>query len=108
VIDATRKARLAVAVYCAMAAGRVLTDPTITEIADSHGRTIPHIVLRWLVQQDDVVALSRTTNLDRIVENLIVFDFELGEDEMAAIQALARPNRRIVKPVGLAPVWDAS
>jgi diketogulonate reductase-like aldo/keto reductase len=51
---------------------------------------------------------SRTTNLDRIVENLIVFDFELGEDEMAAIQALARPNRRIVKPVGLAPVWDAS
>jgi 2,5-diketo-D-gluconate reductase B len=84
VIDATRKARLAVTAYCAMAVGRVLTDPTITEIADSHGRTIPQIVLRWLVQQDDVVALSRTTNLDRIVENLTVFDFELGEDEMAA------------------------
>lgn len=50
----------------------------------------------------------RTTNLDRIVENLTVFDFELGEDEMAAIQALARPNSRIVNPVGLAPVWDAS
>ena len=108
VIDATRKARLAVTAYCAMAVGRVLTDPTITEIADSHGRTIPQIVLRWLVQQDDVVALSRTTNLDRIVENLTVFDFELGEDEMAAIQALARPNSRIVNPVGLAPVWDAS
>jgi 2,5-diketo-D-gluconate reductase B len=92
VIDATRKARLAVTAYCAMAVGRVLTDPTITEIADSHGRTIPQIVLRWLVQQDDVVALSRTTNLDRIVENLTVFDFELGEDEMAAIQALARAN----------------
>jgi 2,5-diketo-D-gluconate reductase B len=47
VIDATRKARLAVTAYCAMAVGRVLTDPTITEIADSHGRTIPQIVLRW-------------------------------------------------------------
>jgi 2,5-diketo-D-gluconate reductase B len=92
VIDATRKARLAITAYCAMAVGRVLTAPTITEIADSHGRTIPQIVLRWLVQQDDVVALSRTTNLDRIVENLTVFDFELGEDEMAAIQALARAN----------------
>jgi 2,5-diketo-D-gluconate reductase B len=106
VIDATRKAGLAVTAYCAMAVGRVLTDPTIAEIADSHGRTIPQIVLRWLVQQDDVVALSRTTNPDRIAENLAVFDFELGEDEMAAIQTLGRPNSRIVNPAGLAPAWD--
>ena len=107
VIEATRKAGLAVTAYCAMALGRVLTDPTIAEIADSHARTIPQIVLRWLIQQDGVVALSRTTNPDRIAENLAVFDFKLGEDEMAAIQRLARPNSRIVNPVGLAPAWDA-
>ena len=94
--------------YCAMAVGRVLSDPTIAEIAESHGRTIPQVVLRWLIQQDDVVALSRTTNPDRVVENLTVFDFELGEDEMAAIQTLARPDNRIVNPTGLAPDWDAS
>jgi len=46
VIEATRKAGLAVTAYCAMAVGRVLTDPTIAEIADSHARTIPQIVLR--------------------------------------------------------------
>ena len=86
----------------------MLTDPTIAEISDNHARTIPKIVLRWLVQQDGVVALSRTTNPDRIAENLAVFDFELGEDEMAAIQTLARPNSRRVNPIGLAPVWDAS
>jgi 2,5-diketo-D-gluconate reductase B len=108
VIDATRKAGLAVTAYCAMAVGRVLRDPIIAEIANSHGRTIPQVVLRWLIQQDDVVALSRTTNPDRIVENLTVFDFELREDEMAAIQTLARPNSRIVNPAGLAPVWDGS
>ena len=107
IIDATRKAGLAVTAYCAMAVGRVLTDPTIAEIADSHGRTIPQVVLRWLIQQD-VVALSRTSNPDRIVENLTVFDFELREDEMTAIQTLARPNSRIVNPPGLAPVWDGS
>jgi len=66
------------------------------------------VVLRWLIQQDDVVALSRTTNPDRVVENLTIFDFELGEDEMAAIQTLARPDNRIVNPPGLAPDWDAS
>jgi 2,5-diketo-D-gluconate reductase B len=108
IIDATRKAGLAVTAYCAMAVGRVLRDPTIAEIANSHGRTIPQVVLRWLIQQDDVVALSRTTNPDRIVENLTVFDFELREDEMAAIQMLARPNGRIVNPAGLAPIWDGS
>lgn len=93
-IEATRKAGLAVT--------------AIAEIAESHGRTIPQVVLRWLIQQDDVVALSRTTNPDRVVENLTVFDFELDEDEMAAIQTLARPDNRIVNPPGLAPDWDAS
>jgi diketogulonate reductase-like aldo/keto reductase len=108
IADVTRKAGLAVTAYCAMAIGRVLTDPTIAEIAESHGRSIPQVVLRWLVQQTNVVALSRTTNPDRIAENLTVFDFELGEDEMAAIQTLARPDSRIVNPAGLAPAWDAS
>jgi 2,5-diketo-D-gluconate reductase B len=108
VIDATRKAGLAVTAYCAMAVGRVLTDPIIAEIADGHRRTIPQVVLRWLIQQDGVIALSRTSNPDRVVENLAVFDFELRGDEMAAIQRLARPNSRIVNPAGLAPVWDDS
>jgi 2,5-diketo-D-gluconate reductase B len=104
---ATRMAGLAVTAYCAMAVGRVLGDPTITEIAASHGRSVPQVVLRWLVQQNNVVALSRTTNPDRVAENLAIFDFELGEDEMAAMQTLARPNSRIVNPPGLAPAWDA-
>lgn len=103
---ATREAGLAVTAYCAMAVGRVLGDPALAKIAASHGRSIPQIVLRWLVQQGNVVALSRTTNPDRIAENLAIFDFELGEDEMAAIHALAMPNSRIVDPPGLAPAWD--
>jgi diketogulonate reductase-like aldo/keto reductase len=107
-IEATRKAGLAVTAYCAMAVGRVRTDPTIAEIAESHDRSIPQVVLRWLIQQGNVVALSRTTNPDRIAENLSVFDFELGEDEMAAIQTLARPDSRIVNPAGLAPDWDSA
>jgi 2,5-diketo-D-gluconate reductase B len=106
-VQATRKAGLAVTAYCAMAVGQVLGDPTVTEIAASHGRSVPQVVLRWLIQQGNVVALSRTTNPGRIAENLAIFDFDLGEDEMAAIQTLARPNSRIVNPPGLAPDWDA-
>lgn len=104
---ATRRAGLAVIAYCAMAVGRVLGDPTIAEIAANHGRSIPQVVLRWLTQQGGTIALSRTTNPDRIRENLAIFDFKLNEAEMAAMQTLARPNSRIVDPPGLAPAWDA-
>jgi 2,5-diketo-D-gluconate reductase B len=103
---ATREGGLAVTAYCAMAVGRVLGDPTLARIAASHGRSIPQVVLRWLIQLGNVVALSRTTNPDRVAENQAIFDFELGEDEMAAIHALARPNSRIVDPPVLAPAWD--
>jgi diketogulonate reductase-like aldo/keto reductase len=69
-------------------------------------RRAGQIVLRWLIQQDGVVALSRTTNEARLAENLGVFDFELDVADMQAIHRLARPGSRIVNPMGLAPLWD--
>jgi diketogulonate reductase-like aldo/keto reductase len=91
-----------------MAVGRVFSDPTLKEIAARHDRTIAQIVLRWLVQQRSVIALSRTTRIDRLEQNLAVFDFELHGAEMAAIHALATANSRIVDPPGLAPLWDST
>ena len=105
-IEATRRAGLAVTAYCGMAVGRVLSDPVLAAMAARHGSSIAQIVLRWLIQQDNVVALSRTTNERRLAENLAIFDFELDGEEMAAIHALAQPGSRIVNPPGLAPVWD--
>jgi 2,5-diketo-D-gluconate reductase B len=105
-IDATRDAGLAVTAYCGMAVGRVLSDQVLASMAARHGRSIAQIVLRWLIQQDGVVALSRTTNEVRLAENLGVFDFELGAADMQAVHSLARPGSRIVDPKGLAPVWD--
>ncbi|MCX4145958.1 aldo/keto reductase [Paraburkholderia madseniana] len=107
-IESTREAGLAVTGYCGMAVGRVFSDPTLKEIAARHDKTIAQIVLRWLVQQRGVVALSRTTRIDRLAQNLAVFDFELDNADMAAIQALATTNSRIVDPPGLAPRWDST
>jgi diketogulonate reductase-like aldo/keto reductase len=105
-IDATRRAGLAVTAYCGMAVGRVLSDPVLALVAARHGRSIAQIVLRWLIQQGGLVALSRTTNEARLAENLGVFDFELGAADMQAVHSLAQPGSRIVDPKGLAPVWD--
>src|ERR1700730_12196359 len=105
-VSAAREAGLAITAYCAMAIGRVFTDPTLREIADRNGRTVSQIVLRWLIQQPAVVALSRSTDPTRVAENAAIFDFELPAADMAVIFRLAEPGSRIVDPPGLAPIWD--
>lgn len=108
VLTAARKAGMSVTAYYAMADGKVIGDPVIKAIADRYGRTEVQVVLRWLVQQPGVVALSKTVGEARAAANLAIFDFELSAEEMAAIHALARPDGRLVSPEGLAPVWDAA
>ncbi|MGF6765709.1 2,5-diketo-D-gluconate reductase B [Paraburkholderia sp. GAS33] len=105
-IESTLQAGLAVTGYCGMAIGRVFLEPTLEEIAARYDKTIAQIVLRWLVQQRGVVALSRTAKLERLAQNLAVFDFELESEDMTAIHSLATADSRIVNPPGLAPKWD--
>ncbi|HLZ82593.1 MAG TPA: aldo/keto reductase [Caulobacteraceae bacterium] len=105
-IDECRRLGVSVTAYCGMAVGRVFDDPVLREIAGRRAKTVAQIVLRWLVQQDGVVALSRTTNPARIPANFDIFGFELGPGEMRAISHLATGDSRIVSPTGLAPAWD--
>ncbi|KAG4081124.1 hypothetical protein HA402_010295 [Bradysia odoriphaga] len=97
---------MSVTAYFGMADGKVLTDPLIGAIAARLKKTPAQIALRWLVQQDDVIALSKTLHADRAAANAQIFDFELSQDDMTAISALANPDGRIVSPPGLAPAWD--
>lgn len=106
VLDAARKAGMSITAYYAMADGKVIGDPAIKEIAAAHGKSEAQVVLRWLVQQDGVVALSKTVSEERAKGNFEIFDFELSSDEMKALHALARPGGRIVNPGQLAPAWD--
>jgi diketogulonate reductase-like aldo/keto reductase len=106
VLAATRAAGLALTAYYAMADGKVIDDPAIQAIGRRHGKSAAQVVLRWLVQQEGVVALSKTANPKRATENIAIFDFALSDQEMAALHALARRDGRIVSPPGLAPEWD--
>lgn len=92
--------------YCGMAVGRVFATPLLKDIAAQRSRSVAQIVLRWLIQQPGVVALSRTENIERIPENADIFDFALTGEEMAAISGLKAPGSRIVNPQQLAPAWD--
>lgn len=106
VIEAAREAGIAVTGYYGMADGKVFSDPVLKDIAAGHGKSVAQIVLRWLVQQEGVIALSKTVSEARVAENVAIFDFALSDEEMATIRARAVAGGRIVSPDGLAPVWD--
>jgi len=60
--------------------------------------------LRWLVQQG-VAAVPRTSKLERLSENIEIFDFELSEEEMQQISAMGGAGLRLTD-FGFAPKWD--
>jgi 2,5-diketo-D-gluconate reductase A len=75
-----------------LAQGQVLDDPAIVRIAEAHGKTPAQAVIRWHLQLGNVV-IPKSVTPERIEQNFAVFDFELGEDEMAAIEGLDRGQR---------------
>ena len=66
--------------------GRLLDHPILAEMAARYGKTTAQIVLRWVMQKN-VLPLVKSTHVERIRENLQIFDFELNAEDMARIDA---------------------
>lgn len=75
-----------------LAQGQVLEDPVITRIAEAHGKTPGQAVIRWHLQIGNVV-IPKSVTPERIEQNFDVFDFELSEEEMDAIEQLDAGER---------------
>ena len=94
-----------VAAYSPLARGKVPRDETLRKIAEAQGRTAGQVALRWLLDTPQVCGLPKASSHERRVENFEVFDFELSDEDRAAIDALPK-GERIVDPAW-APDWDA-
>jgi diketogulonate reductase-like aldo/keto reductase len=106
VLAKCRAAGLALTAYCPIARGKVFGNATIEAIAAKHNKNVAQITLRWLLQQDDVIAIPRTSKEANARSNFEIFDFRLSDAEMAQISALADPHGRMVNVSGVAPDWD--
>ncbi|MCW2970810.1 MAG: aldo/keto reductase [Solirubrobacterales bacterium] len=78
--------------YSPLAQGRALDDPVIVAIAERHSRTTGQIVIRWHLQIGNVV-IPKSVTAERIRQNFEVFDFELSDDEIEAIDGLDAGRR---------------
>ena len=90
--------------YSPFAHGAVHDDATLREIGERHGKSAGQVALRWLLDQDNVVALPKASSTERRAENLAVFDFELSDEERGRIADLNRGHR--TGDPGWAPDWD--
>ncbi|MCL2716639.1 MAG: aldo/keto reductase [Alphaproteobacteria bacterium] len=95
---------MALVAYSPVAKGQVGKDATLKAIGKVHGKTPAQVSLRWLVQQG-VVAIPRTSRVERLSENLGIFDFELSQAEMSTISACAHPGGRLTN-LSFSPQWD--
>lgn len=78
--------------YSPMMKGKVFHVPLLQEIAQKYGKTIPQIVLRWILDQG-VLPLSKSITKDRIIQNYDVFDFSLTNEDQEAIASLQSMGR---------------
>lgn len=63
------------------------TNPILAEIGGKHGKSVAQVALRWLIQRG-VIIIPKSTHIERMAENIEIFDFTLSDDEMAAIATL--------------------
>jgi len=77
--------------YSPLARGRGLNDPTVTAAAEHLDRTPAQVMLRWAIQHGAIV-IPKSSRQDRIRSNAQLFDFQLADTDMAALDALDRTN----------------
>ncbi|MCT7659230.1 aldo/keto reductase [Mycobacterium deserti] len=78
--------------YGPLGVGRLLDHVAVTPIAEAHNKTPAQVLIRWSIQLGNVV-IPRSKSAERITSNLDVFDFELSDDEMAALNGLDEDKR---------------
>ncbi len=72
-------------------------NPLLVEIAESLGKTVAQVIIRWHLQLGNLV-IPKSSNPDRLLENFDVFDFELSEHNMGLIATLNTETRIATNP----------
>jgi diketogulonate reductase-like aldo/keto reductase len=91
--------------YSPLGRGDGLDFEVLKDIGAKYNKAPAQVCLRWLVQQDNVAAIPKSSTPEHIESNFDIFDFELTEAEMKDISKLTEKENRIVDP-SFAPQWD--
>lgn len=100
-----RQHDLTLTAYSPIAQGKVMGNETLKRIGEKYGKNEVQVTLRWMMQQDGVMAIPRSSKESHMKSNFDIFDFELTQEEMQQIDSMKQENRRLISPPW-APNWD--
>ncbi|MET0969055.1 MAG: aldo/keto reductase [Tardiphaga sp.] len=90
--------------YCPLGQGRLADNDAMKKIGEKHGVSAAQVALKWLLDQDGVMAIPKASREVSQQANLDAWKVTLDDDDRKAIAALPK-DQRLVNP-GFAPDWD--
>lgn len=103
-LDYTAEQDILFTAYSPLAQGQVQENALLQELGQKYGKTPAQIALRWLIEQEQVVAIPKASTEEHLKENIDIYDFVLEDDDFYAIDDIKK-STRLVDPE-FAPEWD--
>jgi diketogulonate reductase-like aldo/keto reductase len=91
-VEACEDAGVVAQAYSPLGTGRHLGNPVVERIASATGRTPAQVLIRWAIQKG-LSVIPKSTHRERIEENFAVFDFELDDASVSALDSLDTTNQ---------------
>lgn len=86
-VDFCKKNNILVEAWSPLGSGRMLENPTLTEIAAKYGKSVAQLCIRWCLQ-NGTLPLPKSVTPSRIKENGEIFDFTLDDEDMRRINSM--------------------
>ncbi|HSO27450.1 MAG TPA: aldo/keto reductase, partial [Anaerolineales bacterium] len=88
VVDYCKQNGILVTAYTPVEKGKLANHPELQSIARAHGATPIQVALAWLVQQENVITIPQSTNLEHLRLNLEAADLDLSAEEMERLNGV--------------------
>lgn len=90
--------------YSPLAQGKIFENKLLQEIAAEYDKSVAQISLRWLIEQENVIAIPKASSVEHLEQNIDIYDFELSDEHFEQIDSIDK-STRLVNP-SFAPAWD--
>ena len=88
-----RERRIPVMAYAPIDQGRILKDARLVAFARKLGITPAQAALAWLLKDEDVIVIPKSSHTERVQENFGALDVRLTEEQVAALDAIFPPPK---------------
>ena len=93
-----RQQNIPIMAYSPIEQGRLLNNKTIKAIAQQRGVTAAQVAIAWLLHQEDIIVIPKSSRIDHVEQNYAAKDLKLSAEELAALDVAFPPP---TKPVSL-------